>query len=51
MQIKHCFYGDRTPTEDLTESLKLFTWIGNLDSIVGLQEEQEKKKANMAEAK
>lgn len=41
----------RSPTEALTEPLKLFTEIGNMVSIFALQKEQEKEKANMAEAK
>lgn len=41
----------KTPTEVLTEPLKLFTEIENMVSISGLQKEQEKKKAKMAEAK
>lgn len=43
MEMKRV-YGDQTPTEALTESLKLFAGIGNMASIVGLKKEQEKKK-------
>lgn len=45
------FMAIKTPTEVLTEPLKLFTEIENMVSISGLQKEQEKKKAKMAEAK
>lgn len=45
------FMAIKTPTEALTEPLKLFTEIENMVSISGLQKEQEKKKAKMAEAK